>query len=321
MDETLTDADIIDCGKLSTKQWPGSVTATSTTPEIISEAVRRLNEFYVAVTDDAKTRCIDGRYDPHVDEAHLGPQVPGGAPGAALAWRLGVDEGSIASATFLADAERMIDEFERHGFAPGGHRDTNNAGAPDKVGCGAIDGIDVIVGAMMAHLDDHKRIVSLILGDDFNNRVYREMLGGASLVNFESDRYFAGREKILDILEQRFPGSVATLEGDHAEALVVVNMVPQTTLASNRFAQTFNGVQAFGYDVWRSLEMAKSLLPRNDQERLRQNFVMARVMTTVATLMALTDGSQRLILRMPKQVAEAQPEPNSLQTEEGTVRL
>jgi hypothetical protein len=302
---TLSEADILDCGKLSTKRWPGGVTATTTDSRVINEAVRRLNEFYVPVADYAKTRCIDGRYDPEVDEAHLGPQVPGGAPGAAFAWRLGVDEGPIAAATFLVDAERMMDEFDRHGFAPGGHRDTNNAGKPGMVGCGAIDSIDSIVSAMMAHLDDHKRIVSLILGNAFNHHIYREMLGGASLVNFESDRYFAGREKILDILEQRFPGSVATLEGDHAEAVVVVNMVPHTTLASNRFAKEFNGTQAFGYDVWRSLEMANRLLARNDQTRLRQNFVMARVMTTVATLMSLTDdGSQSLVLRMPVQPAE-----------------
>lgn len=296
--DQVPSAEVVDCGRFSNRKWPGSVSAKGVASEKIDVAIRRLNEFYVPVNPKAKTRCIDGRHDPELNEHNLGPQVPGGAPGAALAWRLGVDEGPINTATFLLDAQRMIDEFERRGFAPGGHRD-DHQGDPNSVGCGAIDGMDKVIGAMMANLDDHKRIVGLILGDSFDHRIYREMLGGAALVNFESQRYFAGREKIIDILEQRYPHSIATLVGAHHEALLVVNMVPGTTMASNRFAQEFDGMQAFGYDLWRSLQMAKSLIPRNDQDRLRRNFVTARVMTSVATLMALTDGTQRLVLRMP----------------------
>jgi len=301
----LAQAEIIDCGKLSNKKWPGSVSAEGVSSEKLDTAIKRLNEFYVPVNPKAKTRCIDGRHDPELNERNLGPQVPGGAPGAALAWRLAVDEGTINTATFLLDAQRMIEEFDRRGFAPGGHRDEQSLNSKDTaVGCGAIDGMDKVIGAMMENLDDHKRIEGIILGEGFDQRIYREMLGGATLVNFESERYFAGREKIIDALEERHPNSIATLLGLHNEALAVVNMVPNTTLASNRFAQEFGGMQAFGYDLWRSLEMAKSLIPRNDQERLRRNFVTARVMTTIATLMALTDGSQRLVLRMPTDMPE-----------------
>ena len=67
-------------------------------------------------------------------------------------------------------------------------------------------------------------------------------------------------------------------------------------------------MQAFGYDLWRSKQMAEKLLPYPDQAVDRQRFVMARVMSTVATLMALTDGSQRLVLRLPV-VAEAVENP------------
>jgi hypothetical protein len=303
--DKINDAHVIDCGKLSNKKWPGGVSAKGVANEKLDTAIERLNEFYVPVNPKAKTRCIDGRHDPELNEDNLGPQVPGGAPGAALAWRLGVDEGSIEAATFLLDAERMIDEFERRGFAPGGHRDEYSIGNEHAAGCGAIDGMDKVIDAMMRHLDDHKRLVRTLLGNSefneygFNKHIYREMLGGAALVNFESKRYFAGREKIIDSLEKRHPNSIATLVGAHKEALVVVNLVPNTTLASNRFAEEFGGMQAFGYDLWRSLEMAKSLIPRDEDERLRHNFVTARVMTSVATLMALTDGTQRLALRTP----------------------
>jgi hypothetical protein len=124
-------------------------------------------------------------------------------------------------------------------------------------------------------------------------------MGAAVMVNGRSEEYFKGREEIIDILEKRDKKSVTTLKGDHQECLVIINMVPHSTLSSNRFSNAFEGIQAFGYDVWRSMEMAQKILPRPDQEQDRQRFVMARVMTTVATLMALTDGSQKLLIRLP----------------------
>jgi hypothetical protein len=76
-------------------------------------------------------------------------------------------------------------------------------------------------------------------------------------------------------------------------------MIPATTLSSNRFATDFQGMQAFGYDMWRSKQIAERILPLPDQARDRERFVMACVMTSVATLMALTDGTQRLLIRVP----------------------
>ena len=75
---------IINLGRLSDKLWPGKVSAEHVfvdTLVISSE----LDNYYVATGPDARTRCIDGRHDPALNEANLGPQVPGGAPGAALA--------------------------------------------------------------------------------------------------------------------------------------------------------------------------------------------------------------------------------------------
>lgn len=296
---------IVDCGLLTDMVWPGSVSAKAmvgsglTSQSVLDDAAKRINEFYVAVNESARTRCIDGRHDPELDESHLGAQVPGGAPGAALAYRLGVDKDDLTRGTFLADAEAMISNYVRLGFAPGGHRDQKSANAPT-VGCGAIDGMDKILATMTDPklVDDHKRVLKLLLGDRFNRDVYLRVMGAAVMVNGRSEDYFRGREAIMDILEQRDKKSVATLEGEHEECLVVVNMVPNTTLASNRFSDTFK-IQAFGYDVWRSLAMAEKLLPLPDQAEDRERFVMARVMTTVATLMALTDGSQRLLVRLP----------------------
>lgn len=304
---------VLDCGLLTDILWPGGVSAKTlvkegkTSQKIINQCVQSLNDFYVPVDNLAKTRCIDGRHDPESDENHLGAQVPGGAPGAALAYRLGVDEDDLTRGTFLSDAETMIGNYLRLGFAPGGHRDEHSEGQ-SSVGCGAIDGMDKILMTMtMPELvDDHKRVVKLLLGKDFNRDIYLRIMGAAVLVNGRSEDYFRDRESIIDILEERDKKSIATLKGNHQECIVVVNLVPDTTLSSNKFSEAFGDIQAFGYDLWRSKQIAYKLLPRPDQQQERERFIMARVMSTVATLMALTDGTQRLVLRVPAPDVEAE---------------
>lgn len=312
-----TKVKIIDCGALSSLSWKGSVSAKKiikeglTTDKVLSQATRRLEEFYVKVDTSAKTRCIDGRHDPGLDESNLGPQVPGGAPGAAFAYRLGVDEDDSAKGTFLQDAEAMIDHYVRMGFAPGGHRDEQSLDdGRETVGCGAIDGMNKILSTMTESslVNDHNRVVKLLLADHFSAEDYFRIMGAATVLNGRAEDYFRGRELIIDILERRDKDSIATLKGDHQEGLVAVNLVRNTTLSSNRFSKTFGGMQAFGYDLWWSIEIANRLMPRPEEFRKRQRFVMARVMTTVATLMALTDGTQRLVIRMADTGDDSSPE-------------
>lgn len=301
--ESIEQTEIIDYGRITHLEWPGIVSADAlvrageTTEGTIEDAVARLEEFYVPVNPGAKTRCIDGRHDPKLDEKNLGPQVPGGAPGAALAYRLGVAENDLGKGTFLEDAEAMIGHYVRMGYAPGGHRD--NQKDEKKVGCGAIDGMDAIVATMTNPdlVNDQMRVVDQLLGEDFDGGNYKSVMGGAVMVNGRSEDYFRDRGKVLDILEEQDKDSTATLEGEHKECLVAVNLVHGTTLSSNRFSDEFGGIQAFGYDLWWSIEIAKGRMPRPEQAKDRDRFVMARVMATVATLMALTDGSQRLVLR------------------------
>jgi hypothetical protein len=296
--------EIIDYGRITDQEWKGGVSASSmiktgrTSQVTIDEAVACLEEFYVPVNASAKTRCIDGRHDPDLDEENLGPQVPGGAPGAALAYRLGVDKDDLTRGTFLVDAEAMIGNYIRMGFAPGGHRDEYSQGQK-MAGCGAIDGMDQIIATMTQPelVNDQKRVTSLILGDDFDRDNYLHVLGAAVTVNGRSEDYFRDREAVLDVLESRSKDSTATLKGEHQECLVAVNLVPETTLASNRFSESFKGIQAFGYDLWWSKEVADRLMPRPEEAQDRARFVMARVMVTVATLMSLTDGSQKFVIR------------------------
>jgi len=302
-------AHIVEAGKLSASKWPGIISVNNLidngtyTKEQIQSAKQIINNYYVAVNPHAKTRCIDGRYDPNIDNNNIGPQVPGGAPGAALAYRLGVDKDDLTKGSYLQDANDMIKRFLRIGLAPGGHRDEINIDAnTNKAGCGAIDSMDVILSTMLEPklVDDHKRIVRDILRNDFIRDIYLRNLGAVTVLNGQSERYFRDRQEVLNILETNQKSSVATLSGSHQEVFVIINFVSDTTFDSNKFSQENNGVQAFGYDIWRSKQIAGLLLPRPEQSADRANFIIARVMYTIATLMALTDGSQEVFYRINK---------------------
>ncbi len=288
----------VSIGLLSDKAWPGVLSARAVSLEAPVIA-RDLDRYYVTVAAQGKTRCIDGRHDPKLDESALGPQVPGGAPGAALAYRLGVDKDDLTRGTFTGDAEMMIESYLRLGLSPGGHRDDNGDG--DNVGCGAIDGLHSVLECMINPelVEDHKRLVRTIMDTDFNRDHYLRVLGAGLVLRSRSAAYFQGRGEILDLLARKAPNSVSVLEGQHHEALLVVNLVPATTLSSNRFAVDHNGAQAFGYDLWRSRQLAQMLFPMPSQQLDRERFIHARVMLTIATLMALTDGSLGVLLRLP----------------------
>lgn len=288
-------AEFIDLGKLTLTQWPGGVTAREGATDVTA-VVSTLNAFYVPVEPHAATRCIDGRHDPQLDELHLGPQMPGGAPGAALAYRLGVDDSDLTKATFFDDAESMIDTFLRLDLSPGGHKDDQaNSG---RVGCGALDSMAAIVANMTNPqlVEDHKRLVKTLLADDFSRDDYLRILGAALVLQSRSDDYFRDNVKVIDTLEQKAPKSVSVLEGSHEEAYVLVNLVEGTTFSSNRFSAEY-GVQAFGYDLWRSKQLATRLFGLSQSGQNYKRFVHARVMITIATLMTLTDGTQRILVR------------------------
>jgi len=291
-------AHVLDLGRLSNHTWSQKGRAGNSSIDTAS-LMKTLNSYYVATNPNAKTRCIDGRHDPEFDETKLGAQIPGGAPGAALAYRLGIDEEDLTRGTFYSDAEMMIDSYLRLGLSPGGHRDDSSEG--EAMGCGAIDKMDAILVNMTdpSLVEDHTRLVKALLDGAFDRDDYLRVLGAGLVLCSRSHDYLAGRGETLNLLEQKAPHSVAVLNGPHQEALVVVNLVPGTTLTSNRFADDHHGVQAFGYDLWCSKQLAEMLFPLPSQMVDRHRFVMAQVIITIATLMTLTDGSQRLFVRAP----------------------
>ncbi len=298
---TLANTTVQDCGQITSLTWRGGISAAKTVEDgfvagtTIQEAITQLDSYYVVEDSKAEARCIDGRGCSSLVETHLGAQVPGGTPGAAIAYRLELLGENLDIGNFTDDAHLMLEQSLAHGFVPGDHRDTHGHG----IGCGAIDKMDAALAAMLSPelIADHKRLVTDLLGDDFSNEIYLQVLGAAVVLEGRIDDYMHLREKSIEELEQTLCHPVSMLEGDHHECLVVINMVSGTTFATKRFSDDFEGMQAFNYDVWRTVEFAEKLYNDSYFSGSKNRFIMARVMTAVATLMVLTDGSQRLIVR------------------------
>ncbi len=291
---------IIDLGAITTQEnWRGGISASKmvadgfTASERIEDAVRNIDDYFVSEDPKAEARCIDGRCNSQLPEDHMGAQVPGGTPGAALAYRLGVVIDDFEVGNFTDDAHWMLERSIALGFVPGDHRDTHGHGT----GCGAIDKMDQALMAMVSPelVHDHERLVRALLGDTFDENTYMHVMGAALILAGRSAQYLAGREKTIDEIEATIQHEVSVLEGDHHECLLSINTVPDTTFATKRFCDDHAGMQAFNYDFWRTVQLSTALFP--DDSKKQQRFLMARVATAIATLMVLTDGSQRLIVR------------------------
>lgn len=295
-------ATITNFGPITTlDNWRGGISATKmlddgfVTQATLDNATARMDSFFCAEDASAEARCIDGRCNSTLAEDHMGAQVPGGTPGAALAYRLGVIIENFSTGSFLDDAHTMLEKSLALGFTPGDHRDTHGHG----VGCGAIDKMDQALQALVdpSLVADNERLTRAVLGDAFDENVYMHVMGAALILAGRADEYLAGRDKSIDEVEESLHHQVSVLEGDHHECFMLLNTVPGTTFATKRFSDTFEGAQAFNYDVWRTFELAEKLFSVGDDEVKKQQFIHARIATAIATLMVLTDGSQQLLVR------------------------
>lgn len=300
MDNTSTTPTINDLGQITSLKWRGGISAALmaaegfVTPGQVDAAIAGLNDYFVDVHDQDEQRCIDGR-SPEADGNDRGAQLPGGTPGAALAYRLGFDEATFAGARFAEDAHALLESTTAMGLVPGDHRDAHGHG----IGCGALDKMDLALTAMLApeFAEDHMRLVSSMLGNNFSKDIYDQLMLRAKALQPRLSEYLGDREAAIRDLEAVLGHGVPVLQGDHHECIVVINTVPGTTFETKRFSEDHQGMQAFNYDVWRTIEFADKLFADHTVEGSKESFVIARVMTAVATLMVLIDGTQRLVVR------------------------
>jgi hypothetical protein len=290
--------------KAQNTPWPGNISLSKllktggTCPNDIASIIHNIEKYFVDVNINAKTRCIDGRFDPNFDSANLGPQVPGGSIGATLAYRLSAGRHTMQKANFRDDSKTMLKILKSNNLHPGGHRDNHSDGI-SSAGCGAIDKMNLAV-EYLSNKDFASSIYDLskaLIGQSFNDDNFFQILGTATILNCRSDKYFGNRIEAFKVLDGQQKNSITTLQGEHKECLVIANYVKGTTLAENNLLNDYNGLQVFNYDVWRTLDLADKIFPNKKDRQDKSLFIMARAMTAIATLMCLTDGSQTLLTR------------------------
>jgi len=280
----------------------------------VQTAYELLGGSYVRTSEGASLRCIDGRIMLGYNDLllgmfleKLGPQVPGGSAVQALLYRIamGGQDGSYADADLKQDIGIVAKANQNMLFLPGDHVD--NKQTPDRTGCRAIDGVEEHLGGINPKtVSQVEAITKAFLGDKFNPNHFDHMLASATRLLAVKDHYFIEKDDIIAAMVAHNPKAAPVLAGKHNEIFVVVNMVRNETLHRDYFASQSGGeIQAFGYDFWYSFDIAEAMFP--DDTEKQSKFVHARLAMATTALMDLTDGSLRLVFRMPNENS-SQPE-------------
>lgn len=319
----------LDGGTPNTKIWRGSIPAPEyqLSQEEIERFKKLLNRYYVPVGINTSVRCIDGRPKngvldkdgqantdilENIRNSPIGPQVPGGTPAAAIAYRIakfndrpgGYPQEVLADDLLeLARIQQVIDIP----FKPGAHFD-DRAQYPD-TGCKAIDEAPLIMDVMVEpeSLVVIKPYTEAILGDSFDEDVYMEVI--ATLHYMNQPRYKNAylqkddelgtdyRDIVLPMVRKvADKQAVEKMVGAHKEFAVGINMRRGETFDRDLMSlEHNNATQLFNYDHWFVEDAARAIFP-ND-EPARKLLVTSRVMYCIATAMVITNGNLELGIR------------------------
>lgn len=256
----------------------------------------KVNRSFVPVSKGAALRCVDGSssqgYDKNSAMSHdrpLGPQIQGGIAGVAQAMRLWL--GPSPNTTLLTDIDKVNDDYLKD-YSPGDH--TDDTVGDDLTGCGAIDKYTT----KLAFLTDPskqqaiKDISEAILAS--GNKVvptgaFDRILKNATDLS-EIEGYLPPAKNTLAKIRSLNPSGVEVLVRPHPEASVTINWVSNTTHDRDAYnAETDSKIGNFNLDAWAIFE------------EFGEEIGYAVIVDAVATKMAITDGSQLLLIRTPVQ--------------------
>ncbi len=267
-----------------------------------------LEESFVPTQEGANKRCIDGSTgegyddtDPNSYGRGLGPQIQGGTAGEAVAWRMatGVPKGQTG-VTIVDDILRTAQQRPSK-FKEGGHDDDHAGDYSQKTGCGQIDGGprkqprygDPEVAAEYRGVADH--ILTQYAGITPPVRGFEHLQQSAAVLADEP-QYFAAPSNIVAAFRQVNPTGVETVIRPHNEVTLTINLVPNTTFHRDEYnARTDSKIQNFNLDAWNIVEEHDALT------------AYALIVDAVATFMDLTDGSIRVLVRVPRASTPAEP--------------
>lgn len=243
-----------------------------------------LPNYFVAVSEGAAKRCIDGSSSSQPRTA-LGPQIQGGSADEAYACHL---SGKLNGATLLDDLDGLQD-VRSSIFAVGDH--TDDHADETKTGCGAIDGQWRKL-ALYGEPDSATVIESTVatlmglVGISPAPEAFKQLQMAAAQLAERSD-YFPAPNEVLSKLRQLNLEGVEPLVRPHAEVSLTINFVPDTTFDRDTYNRLTNStIQNFNLDAWNIIS-----------EYGQDGYVL--LADAVATAMDLTDGSLRLFARLP----------------------
>jgi hypothetical protein len=314
-ERSLTEGRIVDQGRLAQDtgkhNWTGAISldkrlrSGELDENEVEESVAYAAGCFVPTSFGAMIRCIDGRFllgydddNPLMYGRPLGPQVPGGTLAGGIAWRLaqGNDALSFKEADLGLDIAEYATVDANTGFIAGGHTD-EHAG-PGKTGCGAIDGLEVVLSLFdYNHIEDLEQLTKMMLGQNFRSLNFDHTYTSSARLLAARGHYFAEMGQILNKLKEHNPAGATVQAGNHNEIIQIINLVPNTTFHGDHFNARTNGkIQAFNYDLWRTIDTADKL---HTNPELQSRYLHSRAALAVGTLMHLTDGSQRFLIRLP----------------------
>ncbi|MBC7708379.1 hypothetical protein H7Y63_04085 [Polaromonas sp.] len=295
-------------------EWSGgwSVKERLASGEITQQEINTLFENithdYYRTTPGAIIRCIDERPDVGYEDSmfevyrsSLGPQIPGGTLGGALALRLCTGESlqDYTEASMEADIKAYASRNVDTGFKAAYHDDDNNHTDPNSIGCAAVlkaeDAHRKVNPNNIVTLDDISRAV---LGNSFRPDHFISFVGNNTYLLAVPD-YFLSIDKQKEVMKRQNPQGLPILTGPHNGVGLMINEVPYTTLNKDHVSARSEGrLQMFNYDLWYSREVATKLFPYSKEAQSR--YVHARFGMAVAIFLCISkDGSHEVGIRRP----------------------
>jgi hypothetical protein len=257
----------------------------------LSRAIRDiLSQVYIPTTECVVASCIDGR-DAAVtgDKATDSPsKAPDAAGGTLALWMAFVLNGCNLA------FEPFLEALRKASIPIGGHTDDHEH--IDASGCGANDRLGHILELISAG-PSLARIVALtkelgaaVSEADVSRLAKRaDELSGSDLLGTPTQR--------IALIEEY--GDTVTLCGGHAEQLIVINTIPQTTLDRSGLRDRLGErAAAFNVDTWAFRESLRQAAAALDQEDLSfESLLAALLFYSLATALVLCGPTMPLVLR------------------------
>lgn len=277
------------------------------TEAYVESQLAALDEYFVPTTPGAPKVCVDGSSvlgyddnDPASFWRPFGPQIQGGSGDEAVAQRVnrgfGPDDQDV---NFISDLKKVTDNRPRRSrFSEGGHTDDQaNADVDDKAeksGCGAVDGqprkiprysdpeaAPVIRGTADAIYD--------VAGLQHEQDAYDKFARGVAELAKRPEYFDCSPHDVSVTFQELNDKGLEKMVRPHNEVAVVINLVPNSRFHRDHFnARTDSTIQVFGLDAW------------NIIEEYGPDEGYPLVSDAVATLMDLTDGTLKLLIRRPR---------------------